>query len=89
MLHFARQSGWVLMLTVLMLFLFPLSSGSFTATHGPTTAMRSLMAAQTLLATIALFVSVAFSLIVLLWVSEAETPVPADLSNGSSFQLRC
>jgi hypothetical protein len=31
----------LLMLTTLALFLFPAASGSFTATHGPTTALRA------------------------------------------------
>jgi hypothetical protein len=86
---FSRKLGWVLVLTVLLLFLFPLHFGSFTQTHGPTTAMRALMAAQMLFTVIALSATVATRLIAFCWHEQSDAPVPAFTSNGSSFQLRC
>jgi len=86
---FARKLGWVLVVTVLMLFLFPLHFGSFTATHGPTAAMRALMAAQTLLAAIALCATLAISLIALRQLSEEIAPVPIAVSSSTCLQLRC
>jgi hypothetical protein len=40
----------LLLLTTLALFLFPAASGSFTATHGPTTALRAANFLRNLLA---------------------------------------
>ncbi len=89
MASISRKLGWVMIFAVLMLFLFPLHWGSFTQTHGPTTALRALMAAQNLLAAIALWASVALCMITLHWVSETGTPVLVDRFSNSSFQLRC
>ncbi len=86
---FARKFGWVLVFTVLMLFLFPLQFGSFTQTHGPTTALRALTAAQALFATMAFSVSLTISLIVLRRLSRSEIFAPVSTSRSSSFQLRC
>lgn len=49
----APKFALVLMLTTLALFLFPAASGSFTATHGPTTALRAVTRFRNLLARIA------------------------------------
>ncbi len=89
MASFARKFGWVLVLTVIMLFLFPLQFGSFTQTHGPTTALRALTAAQVLFATMAFCVSLTFSPIVLRRLSAAEIFAPAWVSSGPCFQRRC
>jgi hypothetical protein len=86
---FVRKFGWLLLLAVLLLFLFPLASGSFTQTHGPTTAFRAHMSVQIMLATMALTASIALSLISLHQVSEVESPVQVDSPASSSFQLRC
>ncbi len=89
MASFARKFGWVLIITVIMLFLFPLQFGSFTQTHGPTTALRAMTAAQLLFATMALCTSLTITLIVVRRLSEAEIFAPASISRSSSFQLRC
>ena len=44
-----KVSAILLMLGVLLIFFCPLPTGSFQATHGPTTAMRSLRAALMIL----------------------------------------
>lgn len=89
MKHFSRKFGWVLLFAVLLLFLFPLSSGSFTQTHGPTTEFRAHTSVQVMLATMALTVSIALSLISLHQISEVESPVQADSTAITSLQLRC
>ena len=86
---FTKKFGWVLVLTVLLLFLFPLHWGSFTQTHGPTTAMRALVSAQCLFAAMALLISFAINLIALSWFSRAEPFVAAEASRSTSLQLRC
>ncbi len=89
MAPFAHKFGWVLVFTVLLLFLFPLQWGSFTQTHGPTTAFRALHAAQALMAGIAMVASLAMSLVVLVRVSATEVVVPVHHASESSLQLRC
>lgn len=84
-----RKLVWLLVLTVLLLFLFPLHWGSFTQTHGPTTAMRGLAAAQCLFAAMALLISFAITLIALSWVSRAEAFLDPETGRSTSFQLRC
>ena len=86
---FARKFGWVLVVTVLLLFLFPLQFGSFTQTHGPTTAMRALMAVQTLLMAIALSITIAISLVAVHRASETEETVVVEDSGSTCLQLRC
>jgi hypothetical protein len=53
MFTFVPKFAVVLMLTTLLLFLFPADSGPFTATHGPTTALRAAARFRNLLAKIA------------------------------------
>ncbi len=89
MSDFARKFGWVLVLTVLTLFLFPLQFGSFTATHGPITALRALMALQLLMATIALIVSVPMNRTELHIVEEGRVDGRCYLSRPSPAPLRC
>ncbi len=86
---FARKFGWVLVLTVLLLFLFPLQFGSFTQTHGPTTALRAFAAAQAVFAAMAMTVTIAISMIPLQWMTATDTPVKLTASDLSCFQMRC
>lgn len=58
MLTFAPKFVLVLMLAVVALLLFPADSGSFTATHGPTTALRSLKFLRSLLRAFAAWTAV-------------------------------
>lgn len=55
----------LLMLTTLALFLFPAPSGSFTATHGPTTALRAAARFRAVLAAIAGWIALLAGRIVL------------------------
>ena len=84
-----RKFGWILLVAVLLLFLFPLSWGSFTQTHGPTTAFRAHTSVQLMLATMALTASMALSLISLHRISDIESPVEVGATVSSCFQLRC
>jgi hypothetical protein len=56
MLSLAPKFVLVVVLATLALFLFPAASGSFTATHGPTTALRALTYLRNLLAVIAAWI---------------------------------
>lgn len=88
MTPYAQKLVWVLVLTVLLLFLFPLQWGSFTQTHGPTTALRALIAIQCLFATMALLVSFAISVIALFLAQEEVFTAP-ETSSSTCIQLRC
>jgi len=46
--HFIRASSLLVVLFVLLLFLFPVASGPYSALHGPATAMRAVRAARCL-----------------------------------------
>lgn len=63
MLTFAPKFVIVLLLTTLVLFLFPADSGSFTATHGPTTALQSLKSLHNIFAAIAAWTAVLTTLL--------------------------
>lgn len=89
MASFTRKFGWVLIVAVILLFLFPLQFGSFTQTHGPTTVLRALAFAQAVLAMMALAASAALTVVTLQWLSEVETYAPAPVPCTASFQLRC
>ncbi len=89
MTSFARKFAWIFAITVVVLFLFPLSSGSFTATHGPTTALRAWARVAALYAAMLAYFSAAISLIVLRYLSGERVAVLPALSSNSSSQLRC
>jgi hypothetical protein len=89
MKHFSRKFGWVFAITVVLLFLFPLPSGSFTATHGPTTALRAAARVAALFATMITFFSAAISLIAVRRLVLTETILLPDILGDSSLQLRC
>lgn len=89
MFTFLPKLAFVVMLTTLLLFLFPAASGSFTATHGPTTALRAAARFRSLLATIAAWVVLMAGRILLPKLIERKselTPVPVDFP---ILSLRC
>ncbi len=57
MVSFSPRFVLFLMLATLALFLFPAASGSFTATHGPTTALRAATFVRNLFATLAILIA--------------------------------
>ncbi len=89
MASFARKFGWVLVVAVLLLFLFPLQWGSFTQTHGPTTAFRAANSAYAIMVAIVLGGSLAIGLITLQWFTREEACVLIPTATSSSFYLRC
>ena len=57
--YLSRRLAVVLVIGTLAVFFFPLSTGPFTVTNGPATAMRAAMAAMILLLSIAISFSIA------------------------------
>jgi hypothetical protein len=88
---FTRSPKFVLllMLTTLALFLFPAASGSFTATHGPTTALRAAAILRAVLAAIAAWTALLAGKVVL------SSSIPPDFEAQvltayyPASQLRC
>ena len=79
----------LLALATLALFLFPAASGSFTATHGPTTALRAAAYLRKLIAAIKIRLSLIAALLNLSDVAERHSLPPITLALPSVRPLRC
>ncbi|MGE5111883.1 MAG: hypothetical protein ACM3JB_13560 [Acidobacteriaceae bacterium] len=89
MLTFAPKFVLVLMLAVLALLLFPADSGSFTATHGPTTPLRSLKFLRSLLRAFAAWTAVVSAVLPSSRTSTQQSKCESLRSLTPSAQLRC
>lgn len=84
---------------VLLMFFCPLPRGSFQATHGPATALRSMRAASLVLLAIAAAIGIPFTLILASWFlllflacslqGDSGDTVPAEDPVGLTCELRC
>lgn len=79
----------LLALATLALFLFPAASGSFTATHGPTTALRAAAYLRKLIATIRIRWSLIAAMLTLSILAEQRSFTPTALTLPSNRPLRC
>ncbi|HEU5400594.1 MAG TPA: hypothetical protein VFU86_04505 [Terriglobales bacterium] len=79
----------LLMLATLALFLFPAPSGSFTATHGPTTALRAAARFRAVLAAIAAWTALLAGRIVISSNAREEGQAEVLTDSYTSSQLRC
>ncbi len=89
MFTFTPKFALLLMLTTLALFLFPAASGSFTATHGPTTAFRAVSCCRRLLATIAAWAALVPGLVLQCRVNVVAFESSAVPANSPNLSLRC
>jgi hypothetical protein len=85
----APKFALVLILTTLALFLFPAASGSFTATHGPTTALRAITRFRALLASIAAWTIMMAGRVLLSKRAYANSEPVAGLVSSEMLSLRC
>lgn len=89
MFTFAPKFAVILMLTTLALFLFPAASGSFTATHGPTTALRAAARSRSLLTTIAAWVVLMSGIVLLPERIEKQSEPKIVFVSSPVLSLRC
>jgi hypothetical protein len=85
----APKFALVLMLTTLVLFLFPAASGSFTATPGPTTALRAATRFRALLASIAAWIVLMSGRVLVSERAKTNSEPVAGLVAFSMLSLRC
>lgn len=79
----------LVMLATLALFLFPAPSGSFTATHGPTTALRAAARFRAVMAALAAWTALLAGRVV--FSSSVRQDLEAEVLTASypASQLRC
>lgn len=88
MLTFAPKFAFIVMLTTLALFLFPATSGSFSSTHGPTTALRAITFLRKLLVSIAAWTALLTGCVWLALVLDQQIELLAR-SSTTALPLRC
>lgn len=79
----------LLMLATLAVFLFPAASGSFTATHGPTTALRAAARFRAILAAIAAWTALLAGTVVVSRNRRQDCEIKMLIASFPASPLRC